>query len=123
MNFELTALAADDVAQVLSETAVSFGPIQLDAYTDIIERAIRMVADDPHRPGSLDRATVRPGVRMFHLELAAGRSGGAAHCLYYTFGRLSDGTQGVMVLRLLHQRMEPVRALASAAVTPTASRP
>jgi toxin ParE1/3/4 len=66
-----------------------------------------MVCDDPQRPGSIDRSELAPGVRLFHLELAAGRRGGAAHSLYYSTGRLPDGTIGTVVLRVLHERMEP----------------
>jgi len=111
MNHELTALADSDIAAILSETAVTFGPRQLAAYAAIIDRGVTMVAEDPHRPGSIDRSEIRPNVRLFHLELAAERRGAAAHCLYYTIGRLSDGSEGVIILRVLHQHMEPHRNL------------
>jgi len=45
------------------------------------------------------------------------RRGGAAHCLYYTTGRLPDGAVGTIILRVLHEHMEPrykvVRSLKS----------
>ena len=109
MNHELTALADRDIAAILSETAVTFGPRQLAAYAAIIDRGVMMVAEDPQRPGSIDRSEIRPDLRLFHLELAVGRRGAAAHCLYCTPGKLSDGSEGVIILRVLHQHMEPPR--------------
>jgi toxin ParE1/3/4 len=92
-----------------------FGPRQVQVYGRLIERGIAMAAENPGRLGSLDRSEISPGVRLLHLELAAGRRGAAAHCLYYMRGRLSDGSTGAIVLRVLHERMEPrhriVRAL------------
>ncbi|MDN5927204.1 MAG: hypothetical protein L0I29_09030, partial [Hyphomicrobiales bacterium] len=84
-----------------------FGPRQVLAYARIIEHGIELVSDDPARPTSLERSELAPGVRLLHLEISSGRRGGAAHCLYYMEGRLSDGSTGVIVLRVLHERMEP----------------
>ncbi len=107
MNHELTELADADIVDVLSATATTFGVRQLEIYAAIIAKGVALVAEEPRRPGSVDRPDLGPNVRLFHLELAAGRRGGAAHCLYYTTGRLSDGSDGVIVLRVLHERMDP----------------
>ncbi len=45
-------------------------------------------------------------MKLFHLELATSRRGGAAHCLYYATGRVSDGSIGTIILRVLHEHME-----------------
>ncbi len=84
-----------------------FGPQQVRAYARIIERGIELIAEDPDRPGSIARDELAPGIRLLHLEIAARKRGGAAHCLYYMKGRLSDDTIGVIVVRVLHERMEP----------------
>ncbi len=47
------------------------------------------------------------GLRLLHLELASGRRGGAAHCLYYTIGTMPNGAPGTIILRVLHEGMEP----------------
>jgi toxin ParE1/3/4 len=107
MSWELTEPAALDIRDILRETLKSFGASQLAAYEGIIARGIDMIADDPERPGSVDRSELAPGVRFLHLELAAGRRGGAAHGLYYSTGRLSDGSIGTIILRVLHEHMEP----------------
>ena len=119
MAYEMTEPAARDVREILRETLKSFGTLQLEAYGQVIEKAMMLVGEDPERPGSLDRAEVAPGVRLFHLELAAGRRGAAAHCLYYTTGRMSNGTVGTIILRVLHEGMEPRHRIARALRTPS----
>ena len=71
-----------------------------------------MVAADPMRRGSRPRDHVAAGVRSFHIELAARRRGAAAHLLYYVQGQLDDGHEGVIILRVLHERMDPARHIA-----------
>lgn len=109
MSHEITEPAARDIRGILTETLRTFGTRQLDVYARLIDRAITLVADDPRRGGSIDRSEIAPGVRLFHLELAANRSGAASHCLYYTTGPTSDGRVGTIILRVLHERMEPRR--------------
>lgn len=115
MKYELIEPAERDIRGILRDTIKMFGPMQMRAYAQLIERGIEMVAADPDRPASLDRSELAPGVRLLHLELAAGRRGAAAHCLYYMKGKLSDGSVGTIILRVLHEHMEPryrvVRAL------------
>jgi toxin ParE1/3/4 len=107
MRYAIAEPAARDIKSILRETLRTFGTRQLTAYEQIIDRGIKLVADAPNRPESLDRADLAPGVRLFHLELAAGRRGGAAHCLHYTASRLPDGAIGIIILRVLHEHMEP----------------
>jgi len=115
VRHELTEPAERDIRGILRDTIKMFGPMQMQVYARLIDRGIEMVADSPDRPSSLDRSELAPGVRLLHLELAAGRRGAAAHCLYYMTGKLSDGSTGTIILRVLHERMEPryriVRAL------------
>lgn len=106
MSYELTLAAERDIRDILAATLTTFGTHQLATYSALIERGLELVGAEPERAGSLDRSAIAPGVRLFHLELAAGRRG-AAHCLYYTTGKLSSGEVGVIVLRVLHEGMEP----------------
>ncbi len=107
MKYRLTEPAERDVRNILSETLHLFGPNQVTAYAAIIERGILMVAENPDRPGTVDRGELAPGVRSLHLEIAARRRGGAAHCLYYARWPLADATEGIVIVRVLHERMEP----------------
>nr|WP_295833495.1 type II toxin-antitoxin system RelE/ParE family toxin [uncultured Azospirillum sp.] len=107
MSHRLTGPAERDILDILRTTRTRFGTAQLHSYAALIDKAILMVAEDPGRPGMLPRPELGPDVRLFHLELAAGRRGAAAHCLYYTTGLLPDGTVGTIILRVLHEGMEP----------------
>lgn len=115
MRHKLTEPAERDIRGILRDTIKMFGPMQMQAYARLIDGGIEMVADSPDRQSSLERSELVPGVRLLHLELAAGRRGAAAHCLYYMTGKLSDGSTGTIILRVLHEHMEPryriVRAL------------
>lgn len=109
MTIRLTLLAASDVETILNETAAMFGHRQMHAYSDIIDRAMSLIDTDPMRPGSRDLADFSSPIRQYHLELATGRRGAAAHCLYYRID-----SDAVSVLRVLHQRMEPATHLIAA---------
>ncbi|KFB09676.1 type II toxin-antitoxin system RelE/ParE family toxin [Nitratireductor basaltis] len=107
MRAELTDLAERDIRHILRSTIKLFGPKQVRAYAAVIERGIAMVAEEPERPVSAACDELVPGVRRLNLEHAAKRRGGASHCLYYIRGRLKDGSEGIIVVRVLHERMEP----------------
>lgn len=107
MRHKITFPAERDIKSILSETAKNFGTVQLGVYEEIINRGIAMVAEDPLRASSIERNSIHDGVRLFHLEHAAGRRGGAAHCIYYAIAQMSDGLESVVVLRVLHEHMEP----------------
>ncbi|MGE5546755.1 MAG: type II toxin-antitoxin system RelE/ParE family toxin [Solirubrobacterales bacterium] len=102
----LTEAAAADVADILRQTRRQFGPVQQETYARIIEAGTRLVAEDPCRGGARERAELARGLRSFHLELAAGRLGGASHVLYYL-----DEPEAVIIVRILHERMDPDRHL------------
>ncbi|MGA3399546.1 MAG: type II toxin-antitoxin system RelE/ParE family toxin [Acetobacteraceae bacterium] len=111
MEAQLTEVADQDIVDILRETARRFGPLQRAKYADILGRGVRTVADDPERPGSRQRDDLAPGLRSLHLEIAARRRGAASHVLYYLRGRLDDGSEGVIVTRVLYDGMEPLRHL------------
>ncbi|BAI73209.1 hypothetical protein AZL_025710 [Azospirillum sp. B510] len=92
---------------VLKETGERFGTHQRQIYKGLIATAVKMVATDPGRGASWDRSAILPGLRAFHLENAAGRCGAAAHTLYYAVEHSAGGSPRVVILRLLHESMEP----------------
>lgn len=125
MKFVLTASAERDVRTILQQTLTMFGPAQVVAYGSIIRKGIELVAENPYRVGSSDRDALAIGVRQFHLDLATARRSGASHHLYYTLGTLRDGSSGIIVLRILHERMDPHLRVARAIkgiVSPTDDR-
>jgi toxin ParE1/3/4 len=108
-GYQFTDAADGDVEDILRASGIRFGPGQREIYARLIDQAAAMVAEDPERLGSFDRAELGEGVRSFHLELAVRRRGAASHVLYYVPGRLVDGAVGVIIVRVLHERMEPDR--------------
>jgi toxin ParE1/3/4 len=110
---QFTEIADEDIEGILKTSGKRFGPRQREVYAGLIDRAAEMVAEDPERPGSRDRHDLGAGVRSFHLELAAGRRGAAYHILYYVRGRLSDGSDGLVIARVLHEGMDPTRHLSA----------
>lgn len=107
LRCQLTEIADQDIADILRESERLFGPRQRAAYAKVIEKTVAIIAEQPERPSVRLRNDIGVGIRSLHLELAAGRRGGAAHCLYFTHGRLEDGATGIIILRVLHERMEP----------------
>ncbi len=107
-RYRLTEAADGDIVEILGESARVFGPQQRDAYARLIEEAVEMIAGEPEWPASRAREELGPGVRSFHIELAAGRRGAASHAVYYMRDRLEDGSNGIVVLRILHERMDPL---------------
>jgi toxin ParE1/3/4 len=106
ISYRLTEAAAEDVEQILIESARLFGPVQRDRYASILEKAIGMVADNPNRVGSRGRDDLSPGLRSFHLELAARRLGAASHIVFYM---TTDRGDAVIVVRVLHESMDSTR--------------
>jgi toxin ParE1/3/4 len=108
-KYRLTRLADADLYDILSHTLLEFGDLQLISYASMIDKAMRMVGDQPLRPSSRARDELGPGVRSFHVEIAAGRQGAASHVLYYIPEVMEDGTLAAIILRVLWEGMEPRR--------------
>lgn len=111
MPFELAEAARVDVATILTETMRCFGPLQRRRYGELMEVAAEMTAANPNRPGSRSREDLASGLRSFSVERASRRRGAAAHVLYYVQATLDAGHEGVIILRVLHERMDPARHL------------
>jgi toxin ParE1/3/4 len=111
LPYRLTPAAEQDIADILRETARMFGPMQRARYAALLGQAAELVAAEPARPGSRRRDDLGPGIRSFHVELAARRRGAASHILYYLQARLEGGDEGIVIARVLHQSMEPARHL------------
>lgn len=103
----VTEAAKQDFRAVLKETRDLFGTRQREIYKRLISQGVKLIAEEPKRGSSWDRGTVMPGLRAFHLEHVAGKSGAAAHTLYYAVEEMTGDLQRVIVLRLLHESMEP----------------
>lgn len=114
MIVRLTVEAERDLTEIARYTATAFGVVQAMHYAALIEHAMSLLAKNPLRPASRARDELRPGVRSMHLSRAAARRHAAAHVLYYHLVAGADEAQEIVILRVLHERMEPLKRLVDA---------
>jgi toxin ParE1/3/4 len=111
VRVRLTREADAQIAAVLSRSLRLFGAQQMRAYAEIIRDGLELIGGDPLRPASLARDEIARGLRSFHLELVRRRRRTAAHVLFYL---ISERAPEVIVVGVLHERMEPRRRLSAA---------
>jgi toxin ParE1/3/4 len=93
--FRLTAKAKEDLRGIGRWSQQQWGREQRDRYLAQLDRCFRLLAETPGLGRPCDE--VRVGYRRFH----EGR-----HLLFYR------GTaQGIEIVRILHERMDPARHL------------
>lgn len=112
-RYRLSEAAQGDVLNILAWTHEQFGAAARLRYESLIVAALRDVASQPDRPGSLARPELGAGVRSWHLRLSrahmkpgAGVVRRPRHFLVYRF---EPGL--VVVGRVLHDAMELARHL------------
>jgi toxin ParE1/3/4 len=112
-RYRLSEAAQGDILNILAWTHEQFGEAARLRYESLLVAALRDVAKQPDRPGSLARPELGAGVRSWHLRLSRDRvksSLGAVrrprHFLVY---RSEPGL--IVVGRVLHDAMELARHL------------
>lgn len=112
-RYRLSEAAQGDVLDILAWTDEQFGEAARLRYESLIVVALRDLARQSDRPGSLARPELGAGVRSWHLRLSreqmkpgAGIVRRPRHFLVY---RLESGL--VVVGRVLHDAMELARHL------------
>lgn len=103
----IAAQARNDLKDILRATTRQFGSAQRRAYEQLIGRAAELIAENPTRPGSRPRDDLWPGLRSFRVDLAASRRGAASHVLYYLDGDTASLADTIILVRILHDRMDP----------------
>jgi toxin ParE1/3/4 len=110
----LTGPAASDIAALLEWSEETFGTTARRRYEALIATALKDIAQDWQRAGSVRRDDLRTGCRAYHLRHSRNRArvrGGVVqsprHILAY---RLVPGDI-VVVLRVLHGSMDLSRHL------------
>ena len=95
LRLEVSELATDDLRSIQAYTLDHWGPVQATAYEESLHGVLEMLLA---RPG-LGRARddIRSGLQSYPV---------ASHVILY---RIDGDT--LMVLRILHQRMDVVHAL------------
>ncbi len=113
LRYRLSDAAQADVIDILAWTHEQFGEAARLRYESLIVAALRDVATQPARPGSVARPELGAGVRSWHLRLSRDRVGTGAgvvrrprHFLVYRFEPAL-----LVVGRVLHDAMEMARHL------------
>lgn len=94
-QYRLTPAARRDLSSSWDYTQENWGSRQAETYVDEIRAAIERIASDPRRGRACDE--VREGYRRYSI---------GSHLLFYV-----ESADGVDVIRVLHQRMDPTRHL------------
>ncbi|MFY8152669.1 MAG: type II toxin-antitoxin system RelE/ParE family toxin [Hyphomicrobiales bacterium] len=105
-RWRYTTAASADIERITEDTLERFGEQQARRYAQMIDRAVDLVADDPERPAARRHAELGQGVRSLHVAFAGPRAGAASHIVFYRTEQRDRG-QAVVVLRVLHERMDP----------------
>ena len=106
MTARLTRRAAQDIDQILDHTLSTFGIAQFRRYQELIDGAMRDIAEFPLRPGSKSRPEIAERHRSWHIQLTGKRIGSASHIVFY-FCLTDDPQTDIVILRVLHERMDP----------------
>lgn len=100
----LTDAALADLDDILETTLEEFGTLQLKRYTEQIERAIRELEEAGNlAPLLKHRLDIRIGIATYPLA----RKGKPSPHHFYLRMEKDSHNQSVIILRVLHQRMDP----------------
>lgn len=113
LRYRLSQAAQGDVLDILAWTHERFGEAARLRYESLLVAALRDVASQPDRAGSVARPELGAGVRSWHLRLSRGHAksglGVVRRPRHFLVYRLQSGL--VVVARVLHDAMELARHL------------
>ena len=108
LRYRLSDAAQSDVIDILAWTHDQFGEAARLRYERLIVAALRDVAAQPDRPGSIARPELGAGVRSWHLRLSRDPVGRAAEVVrrprHFLVYRCEPDL--LVVGRVLHDAME-----------------
>lgn len=114
LRYRFSNAAQEDVINVLAWTHEQFGEPARQRYENLIVAALRDVATEPDRPGSIARPELGSGVRTWHLRLSRAHAGAGADAVrrprHFLVYRLEP--ELVVIGRFLHDSMELTRHMA-----------
>lgn len=102
VDFTDSALA--DLDNILENTLDEFGTFQLERYTAQIQGAIRELEEAGSRAPLLkNRPDIMPGIATYPIA----REGKASPHLFYLRIEQDAKAPAIVIIRVLHQRMDP----------------
>lgn len=102
---EFTDSALADLDDILENTLDEFGTLQLERYTTQIQNAIWELEEaGSSAPLLKNRPDIRPGIATYPIA----REGKASPHLFY-LRKIENSAKGpaIVIIRVLHQRMDP----------------
>lgn len=111
LRYRLSDAAQSDVINILAWTHEQFGEAARLRYESLIVAALRDVATQPDRPGSIARPELGAGVRSWHLRLSRDHAAAGAEVVRrprHFFVYRSEPAL-LVVGRVLHDAMELAR--------------
>lgn len=113
VRYRLSEAAQSDILDILAWSQEQFGDGARTRYEVLIVAALRDVAAQPDRPGSIERPELGAAVRSWHLRLSRERArtenGVVRHPRHFLIYRPEPGQ--VVIGRVLHDAMELARHL------------
>ena len=107
-RYRLSAAAQADIVAILAWTHEQFGEAARNRYESLVVAALRDIAIEPLRAGSIERPELGKGVRSWHLRLSRERArtkvGIVRRPRHFLIYRVEDDL--VVIGRLLHDAME-----------------
>lgn len=113
VRYRLSAAAQADILDILAWSQAQFGEDARRRYEALIVAALRDVATQPDRPGSLERPELGPAVQSWHLRLSREHAhtelGLVRHPRHFLIYR--QQSDAIVIARVLHEAMELARHL------------
>jgi toxin ParE1/3/4 len=113
-GYRLALSARADIIEILDHTDARFGAAARLRYEALLITALRDIAADPTRPGTLDRPELGAGARTWHLRGSRDRartgSGTVRSPRHLLLFRI-DPDATVVIARVLYDGMELARHL------------
>jgi toxin ParE1/3/4 len=103
---QLAALAKQDYRQILRWSAEKFGAAQAQHYANTLSATLQDLSAGPDIAGVKERSDISPGIKMLHVA-RKGRKG--SHIVLFRVA--SKQHNAIVVLRMLHERMDLARHL------------
>jgi len=93
--YKLSEAAAEDIEGILTRSVLDFGVERTETYFQSLTQCLELLGENPEMGSTMDE--IRPGYRCFLHE---------SHVIFYI-----PREQDVLIVRILHKRMDADRNL------------
>jgi len=109
IDYVIAPSARRDIAEILAWTEENFGVLAMERYQKLIGSAIKDIAENPNRLGSVSRPEIAKSCRTYHLFYSRKRAARAGAKVrkprHFLLFRMTE--QGALEIgRVLHDSMD-----------------